>query len=147
MAIKVDVLYTVRIKKFIKAGVIVELADGSTELVHVSNIANTYVADPGEFLIISEYYQALGVPGKAKPVELSFKYLNLRPRNASQRKRAESEESASNTKSRRNTDSSIDDMLATLRSDESSERYKYADADRKSSRRQRRNNNKRKRWC
>lgn len=70
--------YDVIVIRFIKSGAIVQLIDGSTELIHLSNISNTFVSDPASFLDIGGSYEAICVEGKARPTELSLCHLNLR---------------------------------------------------------------------
>lgn len=83
MVLEKDKYYLVKVVKLIKSGAIVELDDGSTELVHVSQIASKYVSDPSKFVEEGVFYSARCVEGKSKDDSglcLSFKYLNMGPK-------------------------------------------------------------------
>ena len=80
MVLEKDKYYLVKVVKLIKSGAIVELDDGSTQLVHVSQIASKYVSDPSKFVEEGVFYSAKCVVGKSKDDSglcLSFKYLNM----------------------------------------------------------------------
>lgn len=70
--------YEVVVTKFVKSGVIVQLKDGSTELIHISNISDKFVADPSQFVSIGSGYIATCREGKFKPVELTLRDLHLK---------------------------------------------------------------------
>ena len=72
-------MYTVSVKEIVPAGAVVTLEDGSTQLVHISNISNMFVRDVGNFLEVGQTLEAEAVEGRARPVELSFKHLDLHP--------------------------------------------------------------------
>ncbi len=83
MVLEKDKYYLVKVVKLIKSGAIVELDDGSTQLVHVSQIASKYVSDPAKFVEEGVFYSAKCVEGKSKDDSglcLSFKYLNMGPK-------------------------------------------------------------------
>ena len=83
MVLEKDNYYLVQVVKLIKSGAIVELDDGSTQLVHVSQIASKYVSDPSKFLEEGVYYSAKCIEGQSKDGSglcLSFKYLNMGPK-------------------------------------------------------------------
>lgn len=83
MVLEKDKYYLVKVVKLIKSGAIVELDDGSTQLVHVSQIASKYVSDPSKFVEEGVFYSAKCVEGKSKDDSglcLSFKYLNMGPK-------------------------------------------------------------------
>lgn len=70
--------YPVKVLRIIKAGLIVEMEDKSTELIHISKIANAYVSNAADFVTVGETYEAEAIQGTARPVELSLKHLNLK---------------------------------------------------------------------
>lgn len=78
MELQLDQLYTVKVLKTLPRGVIVELEDQSTELIHISQIADCFVKNVSDFVKQGEIYEAKGVQGNARPIELSFKHLNLK---------------------------------------------------------------------
>lgn len=83
MVLEKDKYYLVKVVKLIKSGAIVELDDGSTQLVHASQIGRKYVSDPSKFVEEGVFYSAKCVEGKSKDDSglcLSFKYLNMCPK-------------------------------------------------------------------
>lgn len=71
--------YKAQVVRIIKKGAIVQLEDDTTELIHLSNISNCFVSDVRQFLRPGDYVEALGIVGKARPVELSLRHLDLKP--------------------------------------------------------------------
>lgn len=79
MNLELGEAYIVTPIRFDTYGAIVELKDGSTSLLHVSQISENYVKDPSEYLSIGQEYVAKGVPGVGnKPVQLSLTHLGLK---------------------------------------------------------------------
>ena len=79
MNLELGEAYIITPIRFDTYGAIVELQDGSTSLLHVSQISENYVKDPSEYLSIGQEYVAKGVPGVGdKPVQLSLKHLGLK---------------------------------------------------------------------
>lgn len=78
MDLKVGQAYDVTVVKILGFGAIVALEDGSTELIHISNISDRYVVDVSDFVQVDHTYSALCVEGKVKPAELSLKHLSLK---------------------------------------------------------------------
>ena len=54
-------------------GAVMELPDGSTQLLHISNIADDYVKDVAHHITVGETYELTAIQGKVKAVELSLK--------------------------------------------------------------------------
>lgn len=86
MKLEVSKEYKVTVEKILdKIGVVVRMEDNTTELVHISQIADAFVADPAEFVSVGQELKSTCVEGKVKPAELSFKPLGLKspykPRN------------------------------------------------------------------
>lgn len=78
MNLEIGEVYIITPIRFETFGAIVELQDGSTSLLHVSQISDNYVKDPAEYLTIGQEYAAKGVEGLGnKPVQLSVKHLGL----------------------------------------------------------------------
>lgn len=71
--------YKVKITTMKMSGAVVTFEDGETGFVHLSQISKKYVHSCDEYLQIGQELAALGVPGRARPVELSFKHLDLQP--------------------------------------------------------------------
>ena len=82
MELKLGEVYKVTATKIVKSGVVVALEDGSTELVHLSNISNDYVSSIEDFVSVGDNLEAVCQVGKFKPVELSLKNMNLHSKNA-----------------------------------------------------------------
>lgn len=74
---QVEENYKVVVEKIISKGIIVRLENDTTEFIHLSNISSDYVDNPNKFVSIGDTYEAKAVQGKARPVELSLKHLNL----------------------------------------------------------------------
>lgn len=70
--------YEVTVIKILPVGAVVELEDSSTELVHISNIADCYIADVADFVSVGEKYVATCEEGTKKPIQLSFRPLDLK---------------------------------------------------------------------
>lgn len=78
MTLEIGEAYVVTPIRFETYGAIVELEDGSTSLVHVSQISDSYVKDPSDYMNIGQQYVAKGIKGIGdKPVQLSVKHLGL----------------------------------------------------------------------
>lgn len=78
MNLELGEAYIITPIRFETFGAIVELQDGSTSLLHVSQISDKYVKDPSEYLSIGHEYAAKAVPGVGdRPVQLSVKHLGL----------------------------------------------------------------------
>lgn len=78
MNLELGEAYIITPIRFETFGAIVELQDGSTSLLHVSQISDKYVKDPSEYLSIGHEYVAKAVPGVGgKPIQLSVKHLGL----------------------------------------------------------------------
>lgn len=73
------ITYLAKVVRIIPTGIIVELTDHRTELIHISNISDKYIKDISEIVSVGDVYSAKGIVGKRRPVELSLKHLNLRP--------------------------------------------------------------------
>lgn len=77
MELNIGQTYKVEVIKIIQYGCVVRMEDGTTELVHLSQISNQFVKNVEEFVSIGNVLEAKGVPGLKNPVQLSFKHLNL----------------------------------------------------------------------
>lgn len=75
--IEVGNTYVITVREFVERGVIVELADGSNEFIHISKISTRYVTRLEDFVQIGDTYEALCVLSKYGKPELSLQHLNL----------------------------------------------------------------------
>lgn len=74
-----DNLYTVTVEEVKESiGIIVSMEDGTTNLIHISNISNEFVRDISDYVEIGKMYVALCIEGKKRPLELSLKHLDLK---------------------------------------------------------------------
>lgn len=84
MKLEVDKTYDVVAVRPTKSGVIVRVVeDGSTELIHVSNISDRFVKDVNDFVEFGNSYQAKCIEGYDGRLQLSLKHLGLRNMNRS----------------------------------------------------------------
>lgn len=60
-----------------KLGAVVELSDGSTCFIHISNISDKFVENVSHFVSVGDVLVARCIEGRAKPVELSLAGLKL----------------------------------------------------------------------
>lgn len=65
--------YKVVVTKIIQSGIIVELEDKSTQLIHISNLSDKFVSDINLMFAVGDVANATAIAGKVKPVELSIK--------------------------------------------------------------------------
>lgn len=82
MTLEIGSTYHVKVIKLLDKAIIVRLTDNSTELIHVSKIANAFVQSPEEYVSLDDEFDAIGVKGLTKPVELSLKHLELKKFNS-----------------------------------------------------------------
>ena len=76
MVLNIGEKYEVKPIKIIQSGVIVQLSDNSTELIHISNLTNKYVkhiSDIYNMIDLDKIYVAQAIPGRSRPIELSLK--------------------------------------------------------------------------
>lgn len=78
MQLEVGKTYEVTVVKILPIGAVVEMEDGSTELVHISNIADCFVPDVADFVSVGKSYTATCREGKKRPIELTFIPLGLK---------------------------------------------------------------------
>lgn len=106
MNLEVGKQYNVTVIKTLPIGAVVKLEDESTELVHISNIADCYVADVADFVTVGQEYVATCEEGTTRPIQLTFKPLCL--------KSAEAETVKKPTYNKRSSSpaKSIDEMIA-----------------------------------
>lgn len=100
MKLQVGQKYDVVVVKILDFGAVVEMEDKSTELIHISNIADEYIADVCEYVSVGEHYSAVCQSGKHKEFELSLKHLGLKSQKAKPYKQ-----------SSRLTKDNLDDMI------------------------------------
>ena len=58
-------------------GAILKLDDGSTHVLHISNISNDFVSNVADYIHIGEYYEVTAIPGQTKPIELTLKDVDV----------------------------------------------------------------------
>lgn len=72
MELQVGQIYQVRTIKLLNYGVIVKLSDNSTELIHISKLSDKFIRSVEEAVSVDKTYNAIGVKGTKKPIELSL---------------------------------------------------------------------------
>lgn len=65
--------YDVEVVKILSYGAIVKMSDGSTQLLHISNISEKFVRDVNDFMKVGDKIKVDCIAGKVKPEELSIK--------------------------------------------------------------------------
>lgn len=122
MDLKVGQTYDVTVVKILGFGAIVALEDGSTELIHISNISDKYIADVSDFVDVDHTYSAMCIEGKVKSEELSLKHLNLVSRSPRsndaeyKQKGTRRKSSSADHKSIKSDSTSLEDMIANSNS-------------------------------
>lgn len=84
--------YEVKVTAIVKSGAVMELEDGTTTLIHVSNIAEEFVRDASDYVAVGDTLVAIAQEGVVRPVELSLKNLKLpnKKKEAAERPRSKS---------------------------------------------------------
>lgn len=77
MQLEIGKTYEVTVVDTLPVGAVVEMEDGKTELVHISNIADCYVRNVADFVSIGQKYVATCEEGLKRPIQLTFKPLRL----------------------------------------------------------------------
>ena len=54
-------------------GAILKMEDGSTHLLHISNISESFVSDIADYIEVGESYEVTAIPGTVKTIELTLK--------------------------------------------------------------------------
>ena len=104
MNLEVGKQYNVTVVKVLPIGAVVELEDKSTELVHISNIADCFVADVADFVTVGNNYVATCEEGPKKPLQLTFKPLGL--------KSSKTGQYVKTTQDKKHISKNIDEMIA-----------------------------------
>lgn len=78
MKLEIGKTYEVTVVKTLPVGAVVKMEDNTTELVHISNIADCYVSNVSDFVKVGQTYTATCEAGVKKPVQLTFKPLRLK---------------------------------------------------------------------
>lgn len=58
-------------------GAILKMEDGSTHLLHISNISEHYVSDVSDYITVGDKYEVTAVPGTVKSIELTLKDVEV----------------------------------------------------------------------
>ena len=73
MKLVVGQTYDAEVTKILSYGAIVKLSDGSTQLLHISNISDKFVRNVEDFVKVGDKIQVDCIAGKVKPEEVSIK--------------------------------------------------------------------------
>lgn len=112
MELQLGQKYQVRVIKIMPRFVIVELEDKSTQIIHVSKIANCFVKEISDFVSVDTMYEAEAVEGTTHPIELSLKHLDLKSTIPAVKK-----EFKQHRHTNQNHSANLDDMIAKSNSD------------------------------
>lgn len=82
MELRLGAYYAVKIIKLTSSGAVVEMSDGTTEMIHISNISEDYVKRCSDYVTVGDILIANCVKGNSRPLQLSLKLLNLPNRTA-----------------------------------------------------------------
>ena len=77
MRLNIGSTYVGTISAIEKYGAVIQFEDGSTHLLHISHISDTYVTNIADFLNVGETISVLAIPGKIKPVELTTRQSEI----------------------------------------------------------------------
>lgn len=58
-------------------GAVLKMSDGSTQLLHVSNIADEFVQDVSKYIKLGETYEVTAIPGKKHPIEITLRKVDI----------------------------------------------------------------------
>ncbi len=58
-------------------GAILKMDDGTTSLLHISNVSDDYVSNVADFITIGQSYEVTAIPGKVRPVELTLRDVDV----------------------------------------------------------------------
>ena len=58
-------------------GAILKMEDGSTHLLHISNISESFVSNVADYITVGESYTVTAVPGSVKDIELTLKKVDV----------------------------------------------------------------------
>lgn len=78
MNLEVGKQYNVTVVKILAVGAVVELEDKTTELIHISNIADCFIDDVAHFVSVGKEYVATCEEGSKKLIQLTLKPLELK---------------------------------------------------------------------
>lgn len=78
MQLEIGKTYKVTVVKTLPVGAVVKMEDNTTELVHISNIADCYVSNVSDFVQVGKTYFATCEEGEKRPIQLTFKPLRLK---------------------------------------------------------------------
>lgn len=73
MKLTIGKTYKVEAVKNMTYGSIVKMEDGTTNLIHISNMADQFVKNVDDHIVIGQTYYPVAVPGKVKEVELTLR--------------------------------------------------------------------------
>ena len=92
MNLQIGNTYQVTVTEILPIGAVVTMEDNTTELIHISNIADCFVRNVGDYVSVGHSYTATCKEGKVHPAELSLIPLHLeenvpdKPNNRNRRK-------------------------------------------------------------
>lgn len=79
MKLEIGHRYRCKAEFLLHYGVIMRMEDGSTELLHISNVTDGYVAELSKFVTVGQEYEVTAIPGKSRPIEITLKDVEVGP--------------------------------------------------------------------
>lgn len=73
MKLVIGQTYEVKVEKIVGYGAIVKMEDGTTQLLHISNISDRFVKNIEDYVKVGDTIKVDCIVGKVKPEELSTK--------------------------------------------------------------------------
>ena len=65
--------YTGQVTSILPYGAVLQFDDGSTQLLHISNISDNFVSNVADFVVLGQYYEVTAVPGSVKDIEITLR--------------------------------------------------------------------------
>lgn len=78
MILDIGQTYDCEVVKILSFGIVMKMEDGSTELVHISNISDKFVKDINDYVSVGDNCKVDCIAGSVKEKELSMKkYIDI----------------------------------------------------------------------
>lgn len=78
MILNIGETYECEVAQVLSFGIVMKMEDGSTELVHISNISDKFVKDINDYVSVGDKCKVDCIAGNVKEKELSMKkYIDI----------------------------------------------------------------------
>ena len=75
--------YRCKAVEILSYGAVTEFEDGSTQLLHISNVAEAFVKDVNNYITVGDTYEVTAIPGKVRPIEITLRQVDIEPEDES----------------------------------------------------------------